>query len=816
MCSVAHNPYRARARSARHGFDRNVSHHVASGERSHRELNLVGVRIALEGNSLRNLPPPGFESRHHIGHAVREEERREAAHDAVSKMPEKRLASFPPNRRFCKATSEHNIGRSVRERGEQERNLLWRELQVRIHLHDDVAGERCNADARRVPLPAIVLIPQIAEARKSFLETRNDLASSIRTPVNDEDLRVRTLIEHSGQAARNVFLFIQSRNKDRNVHRIRGPLLKRNDMNRSISTNEAETPVPSLAPVWLLIAILIAATLVAFAPVAHFEFINLDDPDYVTENAAVLAGLQLESIRWAFTNFHSGHWHPLTWISHMSDIELFGLERPGAHHLVNVALHLANVLLFFLLARRTTGRTNSSFFAALVFALHPMRIESVAWVAERKDVLSVFFGLLAMSAYIRFAAQRNLLAYLAVFWAFALSLLSKPTFVTLPVLLLLLDYWPLHRVPAVGAGAAKRFAALIFEKLPFFALSLGSSIVTVLAQDAGGALGGMSAYTFDARLANVFVSYQAYLGKFFFPLHLGIFYPFQVYAPGVGCGAFIGLLAVTACVCRVRATHPYVVFSWLWFLVSLLPMIGIIQFGGQAFADRWSYMPHLGLAWGLSMLGANRLAFRRSAAKLLGALVVTLLVCATRYQLQFWSDSETLFRHTIEVSPENFLAADNLGVALDRKGAMAEAKALFETAVRLRPGYAPALNNLGTILAREGDVRQAQGYFMRALASDPHSISARYHLGLTFADTNQIGEALAEWAVVLRQEPGFQRARQSILALSSRLKDCPAGFSQLAPERREAIRGILEHWPVESERSAVMPLARCAGAGAGE
>ncbi|MFN8392121.1 MAG: tetratricopeptide repeat protein [Bdellovibrionota bacterium] len=555
------------------------------------------------------------------------------------------------------------------------------------------------------------------------------------------------------------------------------------------------------------IALVVAAV---FSPVRSFSFLNLDDNEYVTENPHVVSGLTRQNVVWAFTNFRAGHWHPLAWVSHMIDVQLFGLN-PGPHHLTNLLLHTLNVVLLFLFLARATGAVRVSCCVALIFGLHPMRLESVAWVTERKDVLSIFFGLAALNLYLQFVRTRSVLWYSLCICCFILSLLSKPTLVPFPLLLFLVDIWPLERMQLSDLSSWAKIRTPLFEKLPMLVISLGSSIVTVRAQDAEGALKSLSDYTLSARCANALTSYLAYAGKLFLPTGMGIFYPFQTYAPGVGAGAFLGLVAVTYICVTVRTRHPYLLVGWLWFLLAALPMIGFVQFGGQAFGDRWTYFPHVGLLFGVTWWVCDKLQNRPSALKLAAGMSVALCAVVTTTNLPYWQSSKAILTHTLEVAPDNFMALNNLGVTFDEAGDLASAKPLFERTVQLRPAYAEGLNNLGTVYAREGKTAAAKELFERAVQAESGLLAARYHLGLVKHDSGDTAGAVLDWLRVLSSDPTFQRARESLMFAVNRLQaqGCPP--NSLSSSEMHEMANRINALPPSEMRSGLIQFSGCYG-----
>lgn len=500
--------------------------------------------------------------------------------------------------------------------------------------------------------------------------------------------------------------------------------------------------------------------LTLFYPAKEFSFYNFDDNEYITENPFVFGGLTKENILWAFSKTHSGHWHPLTWISHMIDIELFGLD-PGAMHLENIVIHALNSCLLFFFVFRLIGSSSFALFAAAIFGFHPMRLESVVWIAERKDVLSMFFGLSALLAYQRYSSKRTAINYLLVFCLFALGLLAKPMLVTLPVLFLLVDWFTKRPIKL----------SLILEKVPLLILSLGSSYAVILGQKASGSLQSLGETSLFDRVANASVGYLGYLGKLFWPTGLGIFYPLISYPPGIAAGAVISLLLITWLCFRERALKPYLQFGWLWFLITLLPVSGLIQVGGQALADRWTYLPHVGLIIAAGLFARMELK-NLGLNKVLTSLSVIaplILVGVTRYELPNWQNSETVFRHTLEVSPTNFMAHTNLGAELDRTNRLDEALIHYEEAARLNPTYPQALNNLGILRARQNRISEAMELLQKSLSIRPGDTNVIYNLGLAFSQSGDNLSAANKFINVLLINPNAQNARDSLRIVIARL-----------------------------------------------
>ena len=500
-------------------------------------------------------------------------------------------------------------------------------------------------------------------------------------------------------------------------------------------------------------AIALALALVTFAvywPVRQFEYTNFDDQDYVYENPHVMKGLTQETVRWAFTTGFAANWHPLTWLSLMLDCEFFGVN-PGAHHLMNVVYHVgATVLLFAALAAMTGGVRRSGMVAAL-FALHPLHVESVAWVAERKDVLSGFFWMLTMVAYAWYARRPGIIRYLGVVSAFALGLMAKPMLVTLPCVLLLLDYWPLNRLQSLGKA--------VLEKLPLFALTIVSCVITFLAQQKGGAVESFEKYPFLVRVCNALVAYATYLVKTFLPEDLAVLYPH----PGTWRFATVagaGMLLVIASVAALVFWHSkrYSVVGWLWYLGTLVPVIGIIQVGQQYMADRYSYIPLIGifiiLVWGACDL-AQGLIRPKLALGTAAAIVLAVCVVATSRQLQHWRNSITLFAHTVSVTRSNATAHYNLGQALSVRGFTKEALPHYERAIALRTNYTDAHNNLGLTLAMMGKLQDATNHYTSALHSNPSNAAAHVNFGFALLRLGQPTDAASHFERALALESPY-------------------------------------------------------------
>lgn len=518
---------------------------------------------------------------------------------------------------------------------------------------------------------------------------------------------------------------------------------------------------------------LVALVALAFAGALRNEFVTFDDDLYVTANPFVLAGWTLESVGQAFTSFHAGNWHPLTWLSHMTDVQLFGLN-PVAHHAVNLALHAANALLVFFVLSALTGTTWRAAVVAAFFAVHPLRVESVAWVAERKDLLSSAFGLLALLAWSRFARGAAPRARVAALGCFALSLAAKPMLVTLPFLLLLLDFWPLGRLRS-AADVWPR----VREKLGFAALSLGSCLVTLAAQAPG-----IQSVPFAIRMANVASSFPAYLSLVFWPTPLAVLYPYRtslVWSDVLGAALLV--LATSALALWQARQRPWLLVGWLWFVGLLVPTLGIVQVGVQAYADRYTYLPFVGVALVVVYAGAElveRAQGRRPLASgiaiALTLLALALCVARTRAQVEIWRDTVSLFTHTLAVTRANFIAHRELGMALAARGELERARVELGEAVRIHPRYAIALANLGKLQIETGQVDAGVALLRRALEIDPKLAGGERAIGLALEPTGRFAEAAAAYREALASDPldraaALQLARLLAIAPDASLRD---------------------------------------------
>jgi tetratricopeptide (TPR) repeat protein len=516
-----------------------------------------------------------------------------------------------------------------------------------------------------------------------------------------------------------------------------------------------------------LTALLLAlVTLLVYLPVTRDGFVNFDDQVYVTENRDVQNGLTWAGVKWAFTTWHASNWHPLTWLSHMTDCELFGLN-PGAHHYVNVLFHTANVVLLFVLLLRLTGALWPGAFVAALFAWHPLHVESVAWISERKDVLSTLFALLTLLSYTRYVKENSRRSFwLALFW-FALGLMAKPMLVTLPFVMLLLDYWPLKRIPFPSILNPQ--LPTIFEKWPFLLLTAVSCVVTFLAQSHGEAVMTLNQLPLNLRLENALIAYGRYLLMTVWPVNLAILYPLPSHLHWIHAAAATAtaaLFVISWIAWRARNCCIYVTIGWLWFLGTLVPVIGLVKVGSMALADRYTYFPLIGIfiavAFGARDLGA-RFQFLKKPFAAAAILILLACVALTEHQLQFWRDSETLFRHDLAVTQDNANAHVNLGAALEMSGRQAEALAEYREATRLADDSVNAHFNIANLLEKMGKTADALPEYRRAIALDPTTANLHNGFGIALVDLGKFAEATNEFAIAARLDtenpwPHFETA----------------------------------------------------------
>jgi protein O-mannosyl-transferase len=498
-------------------------------------------------------------------------------------------------------------------------------------------------------------------------------------------------------------------------------------------------------------AALVVSTVLAYLPTANSCFTNYDDNDYILNNPPVAGGLSADSVIWAFTATHSANWHPLTWLSHMLDCSLFGL-KPGPMHIVSLLLHLANTLLLFAILRWMTAALWPSAFVAAAFALHPAHVESVAWIAERKDLLSALFMFLTIAAYVDYTRRPSVPRYVLALVLFAMGLMSKPMLVTLPLVLLLLDYWPLTRLNRHS----------VIEKVPFLILSALSSVVTFIVQHSFGAIINEASLPLRSRLANALLAYARYVGLALWPHDLAVFYPFDLarFSAWHIVLSAIFLLVVSVAAILLGRRYRYLPVGWLWFLGMMVPVIGLVQVGGQALADRYTYIPFIGLfiivAWGLPQLVAGWKYYRPALACAAAAALVSMAL-ATHRQLSFWHDDVTLFSHAVEVTKDNAIMFNCLAAADNELHRYDDAIVAANGALRTYPNYAEAWDNLGTAQQALGRIPEAADAYKRAVDYGPNEPDYRLDLANALARQGRISEALRQYRAALAQRPDWPR-----------------------------------------------------------
>jgi len=526
-----------------------------------------------------------------------------------------------------------------------------------------------------------------------------------------------------------------------------------------------------------IVAVLVLLTLMVYARTLAHDFVNFDDPRYVYENAPVVAGLTWAGVHWAFTTGHESNWHPLTWLSHMADCQVYSL-KPWGHHLTNLLLHLASTVLLFLVLFRMTGFAWRSAFVAALFAVHPQHVESVAWLAERKDVLSAFFWILTMQAYVSYSRRPGVGRYLLFIFAFALGLMSKPMLVSLPLVLLMMDYWPMKRFGSVPTWK------LLVEKAPLLLMTVASSVITFLVQQGGGSVGRMEVFPLGVRAANACVACVTYIIKMIWPSNLAIYYVHYGHTIPTWqvVGAALTVMAVTAAAIYLRRSRPYLIVGWLWFIVTLIPVIGLVQVGSQARADRYTYIPLIGLFMLISWLAAElfgvpkpapvvskkgrrpvettKAAQPNTGLAVVACAVVLVFTVSGFVQAGYWRNSETLWSHAIDATGRNPLAEKMLGEALERDGKLDEALEHYQNAVDIKPTFIEARNNLGAVLARLDRPEEAIQEYEEALRLAPASIAGgRPNTAIVH---NNLAHQLVKVGRFKEAIPHYQAALQSM------------------------------------------------------
>jgi tetratricopeptide (TPR) repeat protein len=502
---------------------------------------------------------------------------------------------------------------------------------------------------------------------------------------------------------------------------------------------------------------LVGVTVGAYEGVRRCGFV-WDDAPYVSQNPQVQAGLTREGFGWAFESY-IGYWHPVVWLSHMLDCELFGLD-PAGHHLVNIGIHTANVLLLFLVLWRMTGAVWTAGVVAAVFAVHPLNVEAVAWVSSRKDVLSTLFWMLTLAAYLWYARKPGVLRYLLVVAPFVVGLMTKPMLVTLPVVLLILDYWPLARHKA-SAHRPRRLSPgfkLFIEKMPFILLAFASICISSISAQHVGVVVSTQQVPMGLRVSNALVSYVKYVADIFYPENLAAFYPFPEVVPLLHtAGAAVALVCVSAIAIRLARRMPYLPAGWLWYLVTLLPVAGLVQAGNwPAMADRFVYVPGIGIFIMVVFAARQLLAKGRLRGAFLaisGVLMVTALVMRTRTQVRYWTDEVTLYDRAAKVTEKNYLVLCNLAHVLRLQGRYAEAEQCYRQVIEINPGHADAHNNLGAFLLKRGELDAAIDHFRKSLRFDPNDPGVHYNIGRAYAATGDVGKAASAYRAALDLNP---------------------------------------------------------------
>jgi Flp pilus assembly protein TadD len=574
-----------------------------------------------------------------------------------------------------------------------------------------------------------------------------------------------------------------------------------------------------------VVLVLVVVTVATYWQVQTHDFVNYDDHLYVTENWRVQAGLNWDNIVWAFSQIHDANWHPLVLLSHMLDCDVFGL-RAGGHHLTNVIFHLTNTLLLFLVINKATGAIWRSALVAALFAVHPVHVESVAWVSERKDVLSTLFWILTMWAYLQYVRSSNVSRFFLALLFFSVGLMAKPMLVTLPFVLLLLDYWPLGRFTLPWPNRRgiennnginpvskemKVVLRLFVEKLPFFVLSAGSCIITFVAQQKDGAMGSLEAYSLGPRVANALIAYMGYIGKTVWPSGLAVFYPYpDVISGWKAGGAGLLLLCISVVVFWMARRLPYLVVGWMWFIGTLVPVIGLVQVGAQSMADRYTYISTIGLfmmvAWGVWDIVAGR-KYAKVAVGAVSALVVLVLAYGTTLQVSHWKDSVALFqralavtlaleergnldeavshyRAALQIKPDFAEAHNNLASALEEKEDFVGARFHYSQAIRMWPDFAEAHNNFAGLLKTAGELDEAASHYFEALRINPSFAEAHNNLAVLLAEQGDLDKAVVHYFEALRIRPAFAEAHNNVGIVFAMQNDLPQAIAYY----QEAVR----------------------------
>ena len=525
-----------------------------------------------------------------------------------------------------------------------------------------------------------------------------------------------------------------------------------------------------------ILAILVLLVIAVFWQMSNYEFLVYDDNLYVTDNRYVQSGFSKESIVWAFTTNHPHFWMPLTWLTLMLDFELFGLNA-GGYHITNLLFHIFNTLLLFFVLQKMTGAFWRSLFVAALFALHPLHVESVAWVTERKDVLSTFFWMLVMYSYVMYVERPLWSRYGFILLFFILGLLSKPMLVTLPFVLLLLDFWPLGRFDKEEGRKLFNFipSRLIIEKIPLFILTGISCIITFIVQKSGESVSSLEIFSLKTRVFNAVISYLAYIGKTFWPVKLGVFYPYPVeLSIGKGVGAALILMVVSFFIVRWIKRLPFLSVGWLWYLGTLVPVVGLVQVGGQSMADRYTYIPLVGLfimiAWGVPEVLKER-RYQKTVITILSGIIIIPLIMLTWQQTGVWKDSVSLFEHTLKVTDKNYVIHNNYGAFLNRTGGSDEAVLHFKEVLKINSRDEYANINMGVAYAQKGRLNEAIYHFQNALKVNHDNWITHKNMAFALNDLGRLRESAFHFREALRINPSNMDIRNNLEAVLSMIKE---------------------------------------------
>jgi tetratricopeptide (TPR) repeat protein len=561
----------------------------------------------------------------------------------------------------------------------------------------------------------------------------------------------------------------------------------------------------------LICFFLVATTAAVYWQVRNFEFVSFDDHLYVTANPHVQAGLSIENLIWSFTDGTqaTNYWAPLTWLSIMLDYQLFGMN-PGGYHVTNLLLHIANALLLFFILNRMTGAIWRSAFVSALFALHPLHVESVAWVAERKDVLYTFFWMLSIWSYAYYVDRPGIKRYLLVLLFFSLGLMAKPMMITLPFVLLLLDYWPLGRFQS-GPGARKSSISqrlpglrLVWEKVPFSPIIVISSIATYITQQKGGAIVSLEVISIPVRIGNAIVSYAGYIQKLIWPHSLAFLYPHPGALPWWKIlGAFGFLACVSLFAISTRRRYPWFAVGWLWYLVTLVPVIGLVVIGPFAMADRYTYVSLIGLfiliTWGVTEL-VGRMRYGKIGLALTSAVLLPILMAITWVQTGYWQNSGILYEHAIDVTVGNYVAHNNLGIALAEKGRPHDAILNYSKALQIEPDFIEAHNNLGVVLVKQGRITEAIEHYTYILRIKPNLAGTHNNLGKALEAQGRLSEAIPHYLEALRIDPNDTDVSINLgLALEAQGK-----IDEAIRQYREALRFAPCHAGIHNNLGAAL------------